>query len=47
MNKKNLKNLFIGISMIFVSTFLFINYKYALEIAILIGILTLWWLKLF
>jgi len=47
MSKKNWKNLFIGFSMIGLSTFLFVNEQYTLEIGILLGVLTLWWLEFF
>jgi len=47
MNKKNWKDLFIGLSVMAMSTFLFFNGQYTIEIAILIGILTLWWLEFF
>ena len=47
MSKKNWKDLFIGVSMIGLSTWLFINGQYTLEIAILLGLLTLWWLEFF
>jgi len=47
MSKKNWKDLFIGASIIMMSTFLFFNGQYTIEIAILIGILTLWWLEFF
>tara|TARA_B100001079_G_C16106238_1_gene380586 strand:- start:206 stop:406 length:201 start_codon:yes stop_codon:yes gene_type:complete len=47
MSKKNWKDLFIGLSIIIMSTFLFFNGQYTIEIAILIGILTLWWLEFF
>tara|TARA_Y100000310_G_C20532066_1_gene738985 strand:- start:260 stop:499 length:240 start_codon:yes stop_codon:yes gene_type:complete len=47
MTKKNWKDLFIGFSMIGLSTWLFINGQYTLEIAILLGLLTLWWLEFF
>jgi len=45
MSKKNWKDLLIGLSMITLSTFLFFNGHYTVEIAILLGILTLWWLE--
>ena len=47
MNKKNWKDLFIGFSMACLSTFLFFNEMYTVEIAILLAILTLAWLELF
>jgi len=47
MSKKDWKDLFIGILIISVSTFLFFNGQYAIEVAILIAILTLWWLEFF
>ena len=47
MTKKNWKDLFIGLNIIAMSTFLFFNGQYTIEIAILIGILTLWWLEFF
>ena len=47
MSKKNWKDLSIGLSMVIMSTFLFFNGQYTVEIAILIAILTLWWLEVF
>ena len=47
MSKKNWKDLFIGVSIVIMSTFLFFNGQYTIEIAILIGILTLWWMEFF
>jgi hypothetical protein len=47
MSKKNWKDLLIGFSIILSSTFLFFNGQYTVEIAILIAILTLWWLEFF
>ena len=47
MSKKNWKDSFIGLSIAIMSTFLFFNGQYTIEIAILIGILTLWWLEFF
>lgn len=47
MSKKHWKDLFIGITIIILSTSLFFNGLYTIEIAILIGILTLWWLEFF
>ena len=47
MSKKNWKDLFIGLSVIVMSTFLFFNGQYTIEIALLIAILTLWWLEFF
>jgi len=47
MSKKNWKDLFIGLSIISASTFLFFSGQYTIEIAILITILTLWWLEVF
>jgi hypothetical protein len=47
MDKKNWKDLFIGASLISLSIFLYFNSMYTIEIAILIGILTLWWLEFF
>jgi len=45
MSPKDWKNLFIGLSIMAVSTFLFFNERYTIEIAIMIAILTLWWIK--
>ena len=47
MSKKNWKDLFIGASVIAASTFLFFNGQYTIEIAMLIAVLTLWWLEFF
>jgi len=47
MSKKNWKDLFIGLSMITASALLLFNGQYTVEIAILIAILTLWWLEFF
>ena len=47
MTKKLWKDLFVGVTIITLSTFLFFNSLYTIEIAILIGILTLWWLEFF
>ena len=47
MNKKNWKDLFIGVSLISLSIFLYFNSLYTIEIAILIAVLTLWWLEFF
>jgi hypothetical protein len=47
MSKKNWKDLFIGLSMITLSTYLFFSGQYTLEIAIILAILTLWWLEVF
>ena len=47
MSKKNWKDLLIGLSMIGMSTWLFFNGQYTIEIAILLGLLTLWWLGVF
>jgi hypothetical protein len=47
MSNKNWKDLFTGLSIIIMSTFLFFNGQYTIEIAILIGLLTLWWLEFF
>ena len=47
MSKKNWRDLFIGLSMIALSTYLFFNGQYTLEIALILAILTLWWLEFF
>jgi len=47
MSKKNWKDLFIGLSIMIASTLLFFNGQYTMEIAILIAVLTLWWLEVF
>tara|TARA_Y100000310_G_C20251005_1_gene609080 strand:- start:12 stop:230 length:219 start_codon:yes stop_codon:yes gene_type:complete len=47
MTKKHWKDLSIGISMIGLSVFLFFNGYYTIEVAILMAILTLWWLEFF
>ena len=47
MNKKNWKDLIAGLSMIFLYNFLFFNGQYTIEIAIIIAVLTLWWLEFF
>ena len=47
MSKKNWKDLFAGLSIIALSTFLFFNGQYTIEIAIIVGLLTLWWLEFF
>ena len=47
MSKKSWKDLFIGISLISLSIFLYFNSLYTIEIALLIGLLTLWWLEFF
>ena len=47
MSKKNWKDLFIGVSLISLSIFLYFNSLYTIEIALLIGVLTLWWLEFF
>tara|TARA_Y100000310_G_C20446348_1_gene698609 strand:+ start:696 stop:839 length:144 start_codon:yes stop_codon:yes gene_type:complete len=47
MSLKNWKDLFIGLSLMSLSVFLFFNGQYTIEIAIIIGILTLWWLEVF
>jgi len=47
MSKKNWKDLLIALSMIGTSVFLFFNGQYTIEIAIIIALLTLWWLNYF
>jgi hypothetical protein len=47
MNKKNWKDLSIGLSMIGMSTWLFFNGQYTIEIGVLLGLLALWWLEFF
>ena len=47
MSRKNWKDLAIGVAMIGASSFLFFNGQYTIEIGILIGLLTLWWLEVF
>jgi len=47
MSKKNWKDLFTGLSVMAVSTFLFFNGQYTMQVAIIIAILTLWWLEVF
>jgi len=47
MTKKNWKDLLIGLSMVGLSTWLFINQQYTIEVAILLCLLTLWWLEFF
>jgi len=46
MSKKNWRDLFVGSSMIVLSTYLFFNGQYTIEIAIILAILTLLWLTL-
>ena len=47
MSKKNWKDLFIGSLMIGLSAWLFFSEQYTLEIGVLLGLLTLWWLEFF
>jgi len=47
MSKKNWKDLFIGFSMMGLSMWLFFNAQHTIEIGILLGLLTLWWLEFF
>ena len=47
MSKKNWRDLFAGLSIIALSTYLFFNGLYTIEIAIILAILTLWWLEIF
>ena len=41
---KNWKDLFIGVSIMVTSVFLFFNDQYSIEVALIIALLTLWWL---
>jgi hypothetical protein len=47
MSNKNWKDLLIGLSILVLSSFLFFNGEYTLQIAIIIGILTVWWMEFF
>ena len=44
MNKRNWRDLLMGVSMIALSMYLWFNSLYTIEIGILIGVMTLWWL---
>tara|TARA_R110002051_G_scaffold81965_1_gene146503 strand:- start:416 stop:604 length:189 start_codon:yes stop_codon:yes gene_type:complete len=44
MTDKNWRDLFVGISLIVMSTVLWFNEQYTLEISILIGVMTMVWL---
>jgi hypothetical protein len=44
MSKKNWRDLFIGAFMIISSMWLWFNELYTIEIGILLGVMTLWWL---
>ena len=43
MSKKNWKDLFVGLLLMALSTLLFFNGEYTIQIAIMIALLTLWW----
>ena len=47
MSTKNWKDLFMGLTMIGLSTLLFFNGHYTIEIGILMGLLIVWWLEFF
>tara|TARA_Y100000310_G_scaffold315101_1_gene365281 strand:+ start:1165 stop:1308 length:144 start_codon:yes stop_codon:yes gene_type:complete len=44
MSSKNWKDLFIGLSLMALSAFLFFNGEYTIQIGIIITLLTFWWL---
>ena len=44
MTNRNIRDLIIGVTMISASVYLWCTGQYTIEIAVLIGVLTVWWL---